>query len=501
MAGEATNPSQLANPFSGKQGVGDMFAPFFRVRFVTARQEEGGEFEGGEEVAPNTFITESSEIVFSQGETRTRLSNNNEMSQLRSFATSLEIESKPGGANMATLSLSPPFEDAVRIVDDQIIQWNSVMIAEWGWLNSFNGDRIQSDPHYFVIDKPALQASRTDYEITIRGVDMFGYSAVKREDRRVWQRIVYPTDVQILQVLAAKNKMRLDLTAVPPNSKLRQSKLPPTTEGVVDTIEQNEKDWVFFNRLCSDNNCTFYTIGDKIFILDRNFAKIINASYRLVFFQQLETDRDIPMMAFQTQALPNLFWPSEAKELTCVSNNPDDNKVTVKKTDPAKDPDEEHQGPRTSSGKAEADGQTIFVDRLVQIVPNPAYTETETGKLCQVAHGQQNRDEHGKQPARQASSISNQNAEATIPGTPHLQPLMTVRVVGVGRIFSGPYLVKKAVHRIDSSGYETSLTLFREAATGDTVAGKGERPTTGGNDLPVDEAGNEGVAETPAEEA
>jgi phage protein D len=488
MAGNVSAP--LTNAFSSP-GIGDQFAPFFRVRFITTEQMQGIASTDGEET--DETIPEAAPLEFSeQGD------------QLRSYATSLEIVNQGGGMNVATLQLNPPFEDGIRIVDNAVIQWNSVMVCEWGWLNSHDGDRITSEPHYFAIQQPSVSVSGTDYDIKIVGADLFGFSSTKRSDLREYPRTgVFSTDLGILKFIARKNKMRLNVDLVPAESSLRQNKRPTATSGKVQKLEQNEKDWVFFNRLATTNNCSFYTVGDVIFVVDNNVAIVQNASYRLTFFQQPQSDRDVTMQSFSTNALDTLFTPAAAKLVRCVSNDPADNETQVADHETPKMEDEAHQEGRSASGTAVEDGRTIQIGQHVQVIPHAAFSETEVGKLCHVPHGQQNAEEFGKQPARAANFVANTDAQATMPGVPHMMPMMQVMVTGVGEVFGGVYLIQKTTHRLDTSGYETSVEMVRNTSTGTTEggAGKGINPTNTQTKQEAPEGGGDVVPETPAEEA
>ena len=56
------------------------------------------------------------------------------------------------------------------------------------------------------------------------------------------------------------------------------------------------------------------------------------------------------------------------------------------------------------------------------------------------------------------------NEIATV-GLPDLRAGKRVRVVGLGKRFSGLYFVTKTTHTIDDSGYQTQFTARREAGT------------------------------------
>jgi len=507
------------DPFKGQPKVGDFFAPFFTVRFLAATSTpalQAGPFGAAANKANavlGAIADVTAEIVVSSGDTKIRFSEDKRTSQFRSTMTRLTVTNQGGGANFAEVVIEPPFEEAKNIIDNQLIQWNSVMVIEWGWVSNGSKDSIISDRHYFVIQQPKLEMHGTDVTITIVGVDMFAYSSTKREDRRSWPRSQYPTDALILAEIAKKNNFKLNFSLAPyptlraplgisvplissPTSTVLIHRTHPIDDKEPTVVEQNEKSWVFFARLCDMNNCSFFTIGDTVYIVDQNIAKVQETSYRLIFFQQPNGPRDVPMMSFSTQALPQLFFPAESKEIKYSHHDIDQNRVVTISIDPTQMPDQVALGQRTAAGKGEADGRTVQVAAGVQTVPNPAYTSTETGKHFSVPNQQSSRDEMAKRVARNAMIVANTNAECTVPGVPHMVPQQLVRVEGVSKTFSGVYMILKVVHRLDPSGYETDLTLIRDSSTGDKATGKGERPTTGGSD--PEQADGAGEATTAA---
>jgi phage protein D len=497
-----------SGPFKGEQPVvGDFFAPFFTVRFLTTEEQTGDvSADGsGDDEEVDVFVESATRLVF-QGDKTTRVFfEDGQMAELRNFATQLEVEVQGGGMASATLTLQPTFEDAIRIVDDRLIQHNSIMVCEWGWVGAGSQERISSGVHFFMITQPALEASGTDYNITITGVDLLGYGTMKRSSHVLWDREQYKTDLDIVREIAKRSGLSLDLTLVPAGestvdadgnvtteggSKLRAKK--PLNDSEPDVVEQHEKDWTFLKQLLAENDCDFFTIGDKVFIVDQNIAKVQDAAYRFTYFMQPEGERDIPMETFSTNALRTIFFPAAGKSAKTMISDPDTGETTAVRHDPARMSDEKHTGPKTAAGRAEADGRAIRINDEVTVIPNPSYTDDEDGVVYPVSAQKNNSEEYGKQPARRGSTMANTQASLTSPGVPSLVPQMIVRVAGVGKTFSGAYRVMKVVHTLSTAGYDMGVELLREASSGDPVSGKGERPITGGEDPKLKtEAGEE----------
>jgi hypothetical protein len=497
-----------SNPFTGKEGVGDFFGPFFRVRFLTPNTSIRDEYQDGELVSAAELGTTAAEAISSQNGTDIKFSDNN-VGQLRSFASSLEIMDNGGGASIATLHLEPTYEDALAIVNDKAIQIGAVMVIEYGWLGQGSpafgagGEQISSDPHYYVIQQPSLSMNNLDISIDIIGADLFGYASTQRTSSRKWDRNDYPRDLDILEGLVKDTSLTVDTSLV---TKQQVAFLPlggaapvagtgsPLFEthplkGEPQIVEQNDKDWIFFNTICASNNCSFFTIGDVIFIADMNVVMTKQPSYRLLMYQQPADDRDVPILSFGTNALTQMFFPAESRSTVATTIDPDTGEVTATKVDPATSTDIEHLGLKSNSGEGTADGVTISVADNKSIIPNPKFKEDQSGKTFSVPYSINNRGEMERQPTRAGEFLANTDATVTIPGLPTIVPMMLVEIAGTG-VFNGVYVVMSAKHRLDTGGYETELALTRNTTSADTEVGKGQQPTKTNNPK-TDKTGDE----------
>jgi len=491
----------LSSPFAGAEGAGDFFAPFFTLKFLTVEQLEGNVNVDGEQVGGN----ESQPIPESTGATKSGTITGvfDYSNTMRSFSPSIEITMEGGAFSQASVTIEPPFADAVMIVDDRVIQRNGVMVIEWGWLpsNSY-GKRLTSDTHIFSIMKPGLEMSSTDIRITIRGVDLFANSGIERQPTESYARSknaaskatvdgTFPTDLSILRHIASKTKQTVDEAMVSADSPLRAQR--PLNKSEPELLEQNECDWLLFRRICDENRCSFYVLGDKVIVGDMNKIKGEEASYTLVFMQQPVSDRHLPMTAFSTRAEETMFSTPAGRGIIHLHADPDTGETSSEKHDPLLMADEVHTGSLNQAGAANADGLTYQVDESTQVVSQPAFGPNDTGKVVGSPHGAPNRDENAKRLVRDANTWMNTKATATVLGHPHLVPMMIVNVECGSSIFSGAYRIIKAVHRIGMDGYETDLELVRESASGDKNVGRGKVPLTGGKSPPTRSGSGEGV--------
>ena len=525
-----------------RQPVGDFFAPFFRVRFVDVSKLDAGTVALGAdgEQLPNLFAEtgERVEFVSSGEETTWRVGEDDQMSQLRSYATSLEVTTKGEAHSIAKLHMEPMYADALRIVDHQAIQKNSLMIAEWGYLDAKSGalnENKYSKTGVFAITTPSLNISESGATIDIIGTDIFGTTMVRRETRRKWDRNGdYSADISIIEELVKRNGMELDVSGagLAPVAQVKNAfsgLAAPAGPAFVDTrvgpfathsllithplanespvVEQNDNDWVFFQRLLASNNCSFSTQGRTVNIFDWNEVKRGQAQYRLMMYAQPQNDTDIPMESFSTAALEYLFHPATAFGVKVITTDTDTGKdVDAANPENASpgvynsttDAGNLTLGKKSVTGPESANGRSFDVKGVGHLTPAPKVDEGQAGKSFYMPFSTANLAELAKQPARKGAM--NFEAQATIPGTPAIETMQIVEVVGVGRVMGGFYLVNEATHTIDTSGYSTQLNLIREGSSGDPVAGTGEQPTAQANPEPAESgAKGDAVSATPAE--
>jgi hypothetical protein len=286
--------------------VGDFYAPFFTVRFLTSSPLEGKLVEPKKGVETNATITEADTLIIQSGTQSVELVTDGRTTSLRNYAASLQVTHQGGSAVMVELRLEPPLDDALVLIEQRLIQFNSIMVVEWGWSSNEGADSILSDKHYFTTYEPKMEVKGTDISITIQGIDFFSSSALKRETAKKYMRnqpsadaVVYFNDYLILESLARKNNMRLNTTLCPKLDKHNQIvplfRPRPGPGETAISIEQNEKDWIFFKKICDMNRVDFVTTGDTIFIVDLNIMAVQKYSHRLVFWNQLQNSDDIPI--------------------------------------------------------------------------------------------------------------------------------------------------------------------------------------------------------------
>jgi len=486
--------------------VGDFFSPFFRVAFRSLGKELGviQEFANQE-----TFQTTNLAGTVQTDETGNAVSQGNDnaltflSSQLPNYAASLNIEAMIGAALKFSLTLTPPYEDAVKILENRLVGYATLVKVQWGYTSNTTANNILSDIFVFQNQFPQVEFGQ-DITITLSGFDLVSGAGMRNTSKVIYSRTAFPTDFSLLVAILSKTKLQVDISKVPPDSTLFVPQLFPPT------IEQSTTDWQFIRRLLADNNLAGHAQGAVFKVYSPNKLGNEEIAYRFLWRLQPETKRDIPMMSFNGNPLPQLFMPPEARSLRALTSDPDSGSTSGEDMTAAGLADQQNVGETTDNSEEDPtnnatslasdeadDGETDDDEEIgapVTTRPEPrpnVDVGTVHSRPSQLSMG----DERAKGVARGAAFFANATASLTAPGMPDLLPPMLVRVDGVSSLFSGPYLVKSVKHTLDTSGYEMEVDLLRHAAQdapGTKPVGKPVDPPDGDPDVePEDENADE----------
>jgi hypothetical protein len=457
--------------------VGDFFSPFFRVAFRSLGKELGvvQEFAGQEE-----FQTTSLAGTATTSDTSNPTQLKFLSTQLPNYAASLSIEALIGAPLKFTLTLTPPYDDAVQIVDNKLVGYGTLVKVQWGYTSNSSNNNLLSDIYVFRNEHPAVEYGQ-DITITLSGLDLVAGAGMRNTSKVVYNRLLFPTDYHILLALFAKTKLQLDITNVPPTSTLFLPQLFPPT------LEQHSTDWQFIRQILSDNNLAGHAQGAVFKVYSPSQLGSEQIAYRFLFRLQPEDKRDIPMMSFNGNPRPWIFNPPEARGLRAISSDPDSGATTAEDMTAAGLADQQNVGDSNSNSDGDPtdqatslasdeadDGETDDDDEIgAPLTTRPAPGPDDVGTVHSRPSQMSNGDERARQIVRGAAVFGNVGATLTAPGMPDVLPPMLVGVEGVGRLFKGPYFVKSVKHEISTSGYEMEVELQRHMELG----APGTKPT------------------------
>ena len=483
----------------GQRDIGDLFAPFFRVAFSNIKKTDAtSNIKKTDATAKNGEQTHAAQGVVNRlvasatfettGKSLGVPEENSETLEIDSrllpkTAAALKIESKSNAALKFTLTLTPPYEDGIRILNSRLITFGTLVKVQWGYTGWGSGADILSDIFVFRNNEPRAEFG-DDISITVSGHDLTASIGSRSSSTRKWLFSDYPNDCAIVRKLVARSKVELDVSDVPATSNFltgKNRKKSETGGGVpAAAIEQTIDDWAFIRRLCHDHGLSFTSQGTvfRIFSLfDASTAT--KYSYRLLWRRRPKDGRDIPLMNVRGNILPWTFLPAEGRGLAQFTFNSDNpSKSTIKTESPVT-----KKTPSLGAGGAAGDANGIpsdlrsmggdgdgeeYVDKEAGTYitrPKPDKDENRPPLMStpETAH---NAEEKLENEVNKVQAFSHPMVGVTAPGVVDLWPGVTVMLEGTSEIFDGPYFVRDATHTINTSGYEMELVLLRHTIKG-----------------------------------
>lgn len=453
--------------------VGDLFSPFFRVAFKALTKETGVVQEtDGIETFQTTSLAGTATSLNSddtdQFEIDSRL--------LTKVAASLTLESKAGSPFKFTLELTPPYDDAIRILNNKLVSFGTLVKVQWGYTSANGLNNILSDIHVFRNQFPKAEFGN-DITITLSGFDMVADVAMRNTTKKPWDRTLYPTDMSIVQALVQKVGYKIDVTSLAPtHSFLVKDPDSP------DSIEQSMNDWAFIRKLCRDHSVSFIARGTTFKVITLFEAVKPQVAYNLLWRLKPKTDIDIPVYSVNGNLEPFLFQPPEARGILSVKFNPNTGEAEVDKVRAA-DLAQTNLGPeqtsdteagdagdiaRSLSSDEDEDGEVVFDDEAgASIIPRPKPSTDDYGTVVSEPKDGVNSGNRIKSQAREAQGFSHPKVGVSCPGIPDMFPGLIVKLFGTSKLFDSPYQVLTVKHVITTSGYDMELELFRHTVKTD----------------------------------
>lgn len=468
--------------FPSTTETSNFYAPFFQAVFYRVESETPADEDGrfpppdGDTQTINEFLANrniGSLRDDNNKPTRFRLNTvggvaktyvaDQELEGVEKFSASLVIEAKSAAAYKATLVMTPPYEDALRIVDSGAIDFGTVMEVQWGYMNPQGARPIISDKGLFSIVEPSVSLG-VQTTITLSGYDLLSSSAGSIERRCAWPRGLYPSDFEIIRQILKIHGRELDMRELHVNSLLLMNR--PGKHMV-----QNTSDEIFVKTLLLQNNARLVPNDSGGFVVydvtERESAPI---TYRLLMFGQpggagsVAGVVDIPMISYQSNSIMSLFAGKGSRGVRSVTHDPNTNSASNNQKVPKIRTEQQTvASPTPKSGAFEKqDASTNVGDRKVA-----PFKKLESGPTKNCASGYfvtypasaPNNDKEEEQRVIELERTANTHADVVIPGHPTILPLMNVKVEGVGQKFGGIYRVMEVTHEI-GAGYTTKLRLF-----------------------------------------
>lgn len=460
----------------GQRPVGDFFGPFYKVTFLPLTNETGTI-----ETALGPGGSDQQTLVPTTGPTETGLSSIFEIDSrlLPRTVADLKIESNAGSPFKFTLTLTPPYDDGIRILNNRLLTFGTVVRVQWGYA-SWGPNNIESDVHIFRNNLPQAEFGDDSVKIVLSGNDMSSDVAMRNQRRKQWLFSEYPSDSAIVSELISRTGMTIDVTRVPLSSSfLTGSNRPTPAPGEVGGVTQVINDWAFIRRLCRDHSlsCSARDYRFHVYSLYDFSANPDGCKYRLLYRTAPTSDFDIPVTSVKGNLNPWLFLPPEGRGLVKFRANTDTGAAEVQLVDgtnvsgtplaetaPAGTTGPSASGiPVTLASTGGDRGESIVDENGVKFTPRPAPTPPDIGAMASIPEDSHNAEEKIDAIVREAVCFSHPKVGITAVGVVDMWPGVLCRLEGTSRLFDGPYSVLKATHILGSNGYDMELELMRHS--------------------------------------
>lgn len=440
------------------RSVGDLYGPTYTITFIAPSTTT----PASENFTGSPTSNASTGIISPSDQAQTQLSL--DKAKLDNYTAEISISVEGSGPMNATVTLTPPYEDALQIINNRLISLGTVMKIQWGYNTS--PSRL-SEPHYFYLSEPRVAFQDKQYSIQLTGIDMFSQCLMRRASLVKLRRKDFPSDLSVLAKLAQDLDMQLyvskSLVAKSGLDEIVTKKRPSDIVG---------NDWELFQDICHSHNVLF-TIEEKDIIRLHYYDDIVltTPQYSLKMYQQLTGDHDIPVISLNANVIQAWFAPA-TRSVRHVTTLLDSNTTIVRDVTVAtltKIPSMGSVSDGTVAGLPKTAGKVI--DGTTDFNPTPTYNplDGQVGERFYDPHRQNNTNGRANQLVTEASLRANITASLTAPGHPDVMPPVCIAVSGFGKL-DGNYFIKSAKHIIGTRGYDMTLDLIRTTTNDDVGA-------------------------------
>ena len=474
----------LKIPQPPKPVPGDFYSPFFRVKFFRslttvsdferdrAREiirESKVSLPGSNNRSPMAFKVPKQPPVESPDDfANNQINDRTDQRELDSrriedFVESLEVVLPAEGASQATVTLTPPYEAAVAILEERLIAFGSLMLIEFGYADPTRND-IVSGPYLFRLNDPSATFADT-ISITLHGQDVMSHDLQRAEAKRSWARSgkqgqsapsggFFPTDFKIIEALVKQLNLELDITnlnrQVSPLFKVRES-----------DRDQKQSDWAFFKQVLKENLIGFYIVGRSLYLYDF-VTTVINKEpvYRLLYRAALTEEYDVPLISFSAEARRDLFHARQSRDFTKVCTDRDTGVC-----------DEEIIESQNPGGSANVGTNVVKSDTSrnrssaspLGDVKSQAIPKGQTGTVISGSHDDEHLRSRIQYKAGQGGALAGVTATLSTLGLPGILPQDLVILDGLPDFYRGVYVVTAVTHQW-GQGATTEMTVVRNGS-------------------------------------
>lgn len=411
----------------------DFFSPFFRAAIITdPKNREGSRWP--------LWVFGSEE----QSQQKSQTHEANGLGAL-AFVTDITVKLNLAYIPTITVTLSPPLEDARRLIDSPLIEYakgsgSSVLQVQFGYTNGPDGQVI-SPPFEGSIIAPPSVSFGAEAAITLTGTGTGGFNATRAEVSSITEK---KKRIAMMQDVMKPLGIEVNREEVKPETAEGQA----LDEEVVVDFAANSVAWFYVVDVAVTCGCwvTLTTKEDgtpvaKLTAVNAVLAKGPALKFRFYDFPDGRLDSksgEYPILGISTPTT-SVFMSGAAAGLRTMSYDSKTREIKESVID-----DSTAAPKRSGEGTAGAAAKDAAIkgDFLSENVADPA---------------QQKR---GVSLYQQAQGTQGVQVEIETVGIPTLVPGAFISVAGVAKRLDQNYIVDSVEHSVGSGGYTTKFTAY-----------------------------------------
>jgi len=468
--------------------VGDLYSPFFKVEFLDS--QVGPPVENFSSAGPtNPNITPfnnafSNALTASINTPELTISGGADSiisGHLTKIAASLTAESTAGHPYHFVLTLTPEYDDALKIIASRILGYATIVKVQWGYTSS-SSSHIITNENTFRNILPKIKFGE-HISIVVEGWDTVSSIASRRTSNTDWT--VSPFDIIANLIGRAKpfKLSRVETIKAVPGGESHPIFTKPT-----GPIKQNLTDWKFIHLLMRNAGLTFVIKDNTFVIYDPINPVSSKAAYVFKWRQSLTGPRDIPVTSIDANYLQYFFQPPAGRGLKALCYDDNTGLWTANDLDSrdtgGKSGKDANASSNSAGGRSAAfgatdpdgtDGKTAkggSGEENTSVAPTGTDGE-ETGIKfsCPLPPKGQSVPGGAITIVKEAQVFGSPTIKLKAPGVVDMFPGLIVYLSGATEAFDAYYIVLSVKHTISNSGYDMDVSMYRwHTFRNDTIA-------------------------------
>jgi len=424
----------------------DYFNPFMAAKIITSDGQNYPLWIGG-----------TAQTVGFDVKTHLKVAGTSGYLNALSFVTELQVEMDLGNIPKITVTLAPPFEDGIKLINTDLLELGTNRIqVQFGYVAGADGAPVFREFEGMLTTSPEISISAGEVTITLTAQGLNGAIAtMQQEGSETFEKL---TRRSIFELVAIQYGLEI---VIDPSTLSDPVAGPALTEELITRSQGWQTPMFFLTQLANEARC-FLLWGSKGSAAKKQIVKIVS---RTASFVKQQPTIILSMFHYGAADLlgatvyPIVSVSSTPKELflagiqKIVSEEMDvkTKKATLKATT-AKDaqPAQASKGAIDGKGKDESilpkPGERTAVHRMPG---DPADKET-----LQDVHHAFDTYSLGMALPLDVETI----------GMPTIEPGDVVRIRGLGKKLDQNYGVFKVNHSLGASGFTTALHLISNTA-------------------------------------